>query len=373
MKVVFFVHAVASCWNNGNAHFLRGIGAELQLRGHDVVFCEPEGAWSETNLLRDHGPFALRGFERAFPGLQRVKYIESAPDLDRLTDNADLVIVHEWNAPALVNALGVKRRRGASFVLFFHDTHHRALSDPDAMARYALEHFDGVLAFGAVLTELYRRRGWANRVWTWHEAADTSLFFPRPLTSNDADVVWVGNWGDEERTAELEEFLLRPVARLGLSADIFGVRYPERARAMLTRRGFQHGGWLANHIVPEVFARHRVTVHVPRRPYVAMLRGIPTIRVFEALACGIPLVSAPWDDVENLFPKDCFLMASNGEEMRAQLQSVIADQALADTLREGGVRVIQERHTCRHRVQELLDFYRSVRAPGLGARQTEAA
>ena len=53
--------------------------------------------------------------------------------------------------------------------------------------------------------------------------------------------------------------------------------------------------------MPEVFARFRVTVHVPRRPYVEALPGIPTIRVFEALACGIPLVCAPWDDAEGLF------------------------------------------------------------------------
>ena len=41
MKVVYFVHAIASCWNNGNAHFLRGVGVALQELGHEVVFCEP--------------------------------------------------------------------------------------------------------------------------------------------------------------------------------------------------------------------------------------------------------------------------------------------------------------------------------------------
>ena len=125
--------------------------------------------------------------------------------------------------------------------------------------------------------------------------------------------------------------------------------------------------------VPEVFARHRVTAHVPRRPYAAMLRGIPTIRVFEALACGIPLVSAPWDDVEELFPKDCFLMARDCDEMRSCLQSVLWDHGLASELREKGLRAIRERHTCAHRVRELIAFYRSVRSPDTSARDTEAA
>ena len=76
-----------------------------------------------------------------------------------------------------------------------------------------------------------------------------------------------------------------------------GVRYPADARASACGcAGISYGGWIANADVPQAFARHRVTVHVPRRPYVAALPGIPTIRMFEALACGIPLVSAPWDD-----------------------------------------------------------------------------
>ncbi len=51
-------------------------------------------------------------------------------------------------------------------------------------------------------------------------------------------------------------------------------------------------------------------MHIPRRPYVESLPGIPTIRVFEALACGIPLISAPWSDSEALFrPEQDFWLA----------------------------------------------------------------
>ena len=67
-------------------------------------------------------------------------------------------------------------------------------------------------------------------------------------------------------------------------------------------RGPNTRGWLPNYRVPEVFAAYRMTVHVPRRPYVENLPGIPTIRVFEALACGIPLICAPWEDTREAFP-----------------------------------------------------------------------
>jgi spore maturation protein CgeB len=122
-----------------------------------------------------------------------------------------------------------------------------------------------------------------------------------------------------------------------------------------------------------VFAHHKLTVHVPRRPYAETLRGIPTIRVFEALACGIPLISAPWTDCESLFPPGCFLMASDGSEMSSHMRAVLSDDALAKSLRDTGLKIIRERHSCRHRVSELLEIYGSVRGDVSLAQDPEAA
>ena len=52
MKVAYFTHSLASCWNHGNAHFLRGVLRELIARGHEVAAYEPQGAWSLANLTR---------------------------------------------------------------------------------------------------------------------------------------------------------------------------------------------------------------------------------------------------------------------------------------------------------------------------------
>ena len=62
MKFVYFTHSLASCWNHGNAHFLRGILSELLASGHQVSAYEPAGAWSLQNLLRDHGESGLRAW-----------------------------------------------------------------------------------------------------------------------------------------------------------------------------------------------------------------------------------------------------------------------------------------------------------------------
>jgi spore maturation protein CgeB len=96
---------------------------------------------------------------------------------------------------------------------------------------------------------------------------------------------------------------------------------------------------------------------VPRRPYVEALPGIPTIRPFEALACGIPLVSAPWRDDDRLFTagKD-YLVARDGAEMKRQLRAVLEDQGLAKSLADHGRETVLARHTCAHRVDELFSI-----------------
>jgi spore maturation protein CgeB len=351
--VVLFCHSLVSDWNHGNAHFLRGIVTELASRGHDVRVFEPLDGWSRANLVVDHGASAIDEFHRAFPALRSTVYDPRELDVACMTEGADLVVVHEWNEPALVAAVGEHRRAGG-YRLLFHDTHHRAATVPEEMARFDLRHYDGVLAFGEVIRELYLKRGWTDRAWTWHEAADTTVFHPR-RAARRGDLVWIGNWGDGERTAELRRFLIEPVARLGLRARVHGVRYPIRAKKALRDAGIDYGGWMANHLVPVAFAEHAVTVHVPRRPYVQALPGIPTIRPFEALACGIPLVCAPWDDAERLFtPGQDFLVARDGAEMERHLRDVLHDPALAASLRRRGLDVIRRRHTCAHRVDELL-------------------
>ena len=67
MRVVLFCHSLASCWNHGNAHFLRGIARELLARGHDVRAFEPADGRRRLNLLRDHGDAALYAWRAAYP------------------------------------------------------------------------------------------------------------------------------------------------------------------------------------------------------------------------------------------------------------------------------------------------------------------
>ena len=360
MRIVMFYHTLVSDWNHGNAHFLRGVVSELLARGHDVEVFEPAEAWSVRNLLAAHGEEPIQKFHKAYPHLRSTCYNLEDLDLSEALDDAEMVIVHEWNAPELVRRVGEHRSRVGCYQLFFHDTHHRMITAPESMERYDLANYDGVLAYGKGLEEIYKASGRVQQAWTWHEAADTRLFAPLPGITPEKDLVWIGNWGDGERTAELEEFLIQPVKALALTARVYGVRYPQEAVAALASANIEYAGWLPNFEVPRVFANFKLTLHIPRAPYVRALPGIPTIRVFEALACGIPLICSPWEDAEGLFrPGQDFLVARNSKEMGRHLRALLNDAGFRDELAANGLNTIRSRHTCAHRVDELL----AIQAP----------
>ncbi|HVS77707.1 MAG TPA: glycosyltransferase [Steroidobacteraceae bacterium] len=361
LRFVFFTQSLISDWNHGNAHFLRGVAGELIALGHEVRVLEPLCGWSLSNLRRERGNAPVDAFNAAFPRLRSTFYDPDTLDLSRALEGADVVIVHEWNPPELIARLGRQRALTGGFKLLFHDTHHRIVSAPEEMRALDLTDYDGVLALGETLRSRYERLEHMPRAWTWHEAADTRVFRPMPGLDKPLDLVWVGNWGDGERNRELMEYLIDPVRDLGLRARIYGVRYPAEAIRALGEADMEYGGWVANFKVPALFACSRATVHVPRRFYRGQLPGIPTIRVFEALACRIPLVCAPWEDSEALFtPGRDYLVAHDGAEMRRHLRHLVGDPSFAEEIAEHGYRTLLRRHTCGHRVQELLGICRQL-------------
>jgi spore maturation protein CgeB len=358
-----FAHSWISDWNHGNAHFLRGLARELVRLGHEVRCYEQVGSWSVSNLMQE-GEEASRSIDRfhsTYPELD-VRFYERDANLpaflNRELEGADVVMVHEWNDPELVNEI-LERKKRLGFKALFHDTHHRAYTNAGEILRFHLHLFDGVLAFGDAIRKIYADGFGIRRVWTFHEAADISVFHPI-VCEKENDVVWIGNWGDEERTQELMEFLVTPASELKTQHKRFlvhGVRYPHDAQDILRGSAIEYRGYLPNLSAPEVYARSHVALHVPRRQYANGLSGVPTIRVFEALACGIPLICSPWSDTENLFrPNRDYLLARNGPEMTAMLGELLRDENARQQIATSGLETIQQHHTCRHRAAQLLEI-----------------
>ena len=360
-RIAYLAHTIRSDWNNGNAHFLRGLLRALGQLGHDVTAFEPAEDWSVANLRQEElGEHSLAQFTAVYPDLRIHTYDGSDPASRafwrRALDGQDIVILHEWNPPALAHTL-LELRDRLGYKLLFHDTHHRASSSPEAIGSFGTGRFDGVLAFGEALSRLYRENFGLQRVWTLHEAADTTVFKPLPGREKQQDIVWIGNWGDNERSAEITEFLLAPAAQArDLRFTIYGVRYPQQGLAALKNAGVRYGGYLPNLDAPETYAASRLTVHVPRGQYTTAMTGIPTIRVFEALACCIPLLSAPWLDTEGLFRPGDFRTVSNTAEMTAAIHSLLSDPHAAAEQAERGRQTVLTRHTCVHRAQQLTSI-----------------
>lgn len=361
LRIAYLLHSLRSDWNNGNAHFLRGLLREVTRLGHEVIVLEEPGSWSEANLLgEERGLAAMEAFERTFPELRVVERPGGGlAELELALETMDVVIVHEWNEPEVIaGVLAVRDRVG--FKAIFHDTHHRASSTPEQIERMQVARFDGVIAFGESLQTIYRKRFGGERVWVLHEAADTSVFFPR-VAEAQQDVVWIGNWGDDERAAEIREYLLGPASRMREQRfGVWGVRYPEEAIVALREAGVTYHGYLPNLSAPAVYAASRLTVHIPRQQYAAAMGGIPTIRVFEALASGSPLVSAPWEDTEELFRPGDLKFVTNEDQMESAMRELLNDEAAAAAQAARGLETVLARHTCRHRAGELTAICEEV-------------
>jgi spore maturation protein CgeB len=371
MRLVLFYHSLVSDWNHASAHALRGIATELLTQGHSVRILEPVDGWSLHNLLEQGGDGVVKAFHATYPGLRSTFYDPATVNLDDALADADIVIAHEWNDPAFLQRLGEHRARSNGYKLLFHDAPHRTLTQPLQLRALALSRYDGVLASSDSLRRMYSEHGWAANVWTWRDAVDTRVFRPPSADVAPAlDLIWIGNWGNGERASELDEFLVEPIRSLGLRARFYGARYPKEALRTLRASGIDYGGWIPDFAIPTALATGRFTVNVPRRMRSDGLPHTPAIRVLAALACGVPVVTAPWEECEEFFTPDVdLLIARDGRQVERHLVDLQEDPEFARFIAANGYQAVVSRHTCGHRVQELLEICGEL---GAGAVRTEA-
>jgi spore maturation protein CgeB len=376
MRIALFCHTIRSDWNHGHSHFLRGLVRALRLLGHSVTVYEEARGWSVTHLVREHGLAPLREFRRRFPFIDvRLYEPEDPPALERrLADElagVDAVLLDEWPAvehPALTDLL-IRLRPACGYALLLRDAHSRVLTEPVPLRR-RLDRFGAVLVYGPSMADEYRRRLGLPGVRVLHEAADVALFRPRaqePATGDVDDAVFIGNWGEGERADDLDRFLLGPARRFGgrRRFAVHGVRYPpEVLRALAGAGGVDYRGWLPNYLVPHAFAHARVGLHLIRRQYAEWLHGIPTIRVFEALACGLPLVNTRWRDTDHLFREGRdYLLVDTPAQMEEVLAWLWHDASARARLGRNGMLRVLGAHTCVHRAEQLLEIVQDLRSP----------
>ncbi len=356
MRFVMFVHSLVSDWDNDDADFQRGVVSELQARGHEVSVFEPSNGWSRTNLLRAH-PTAFEAWYRAFPTLSSTTYETATIDLDAILQDADVVLVHDWNDHGLIRRLGAHRAAGAGFRLLFHDTCHRPASEIETGSGADLRGYDGVLACTDLIRDLYVRRGFPERAWTWHKAADVRVFKPMSGLPRTEDAVWTSDGSDDQIT-EIRDYVAEPTRIMKLRVAAYGGPLAESAVTTLTAAGVRQVGWVPSFELAEHLVRTACVIDTPSRTRVTALPGLPSTRLLEAMACGTPVISAPWADTDGLVSAgEDHLVARSGEQMRAHLRAVLHDAALARELGARGRAKILAQHTCAHRVSALLSIH----------------
>ena len=286
------------------------------------------------NLLRDHGEAGLAAFAAAYPGAAS-RHLRTSADRDGAAGGG-----RRPRHRARMERPGPRRRarrargdRGARFTLLFHDTHHRAVSDPEAIRAFDLDGYDGVLAFGETLAAVYRALGLGRpRL----RLARGRRHAPVPsaaggLRGARAGLVWIGNWGDDERSAELETLPVPPRRRRSACRSTStACAIPRRPCATLRalRRALSRLAAERRRAGPvRAPPRHRARA-------AALLRRAPARHPDDPGVRGAGLRHPPGLRAlgrrENLFaPGEDFLVAARRAEMERHLRALAADAGAA--------------------------------------------
>lgn len=356
MHIAFFGHSILADWDNGRAHFVRGLMRELGRLGHEAVFYEAKDNLASRTQVSQIGQASLMDTLRVFPFL-RVRLYRPSPDpqpfLRQALAEADAAVVMQGSEPALVRAL--PQAADAGQACFFYDATFRLLREDPLYRSLGLERYDAVLAASGGLAAAFRERLRLGRVEVLHDGADTELFYPRPCRQ-DIDVLLIANGGaDLERPLKeffLEQSLLIPHLRFCL----YGVRHGEQARQQF-RSAFRvdYRGWVPNAQTPPLYARSRLAMHLCREPGHGRVDGPPLTRPLEAFATRTCLVAGPWRDDDGLFtPGEHYLQAEMAQEMTRLIRYLLENRPARERIAEAGYRHLLTAHTCRHRAEELV-------------------
>ncbi|HEY0825941.1 MAG TPA: glycosyltransferase [Ramlibacter sp.] len=344
MKIVILGLSITSSWGNGHATTFRGLVRELARRGHEVTFLERDVPWYANSRDLPNPPYGTTHLYADFDEL-RERHGEEVRD-------ADLVIVGSY-VPEGVR-VGDWVQEEANGIKAFYD-----IDTPVTLARMArgdheylhprqVAGYDLYLSFtgGPTLQRLEREFG-APRARALYCSFDPELYFPEPQQAQ-WDLGYMGTYSDD-RQPSVKAFLLEAARQQPQGRFIVaGPQYPDTA------------GWPANvthqpHLPPSEHRRfynsQRFTLNVTRRDMIAA-GWSPSVRLFEAAACGTPIISDRWAGIESLLvPHEEILLVDRTEDVLDILRRCGEDERLR--MAERARRRILAEHTAAHRAAEV--------------------
>jgi spore maturation protein CgeB len=346
MKLVIFGLTLSSSWGNGHATLWRGLLRALARRGHDVTFFE-----------RDVPYYAQHRDLAELPGAKLILYKDWHSALSRARQqvaDADAVIITSY-CPDALPAARLLLDGNARALRVFYD-----LDTPVTLAKLRhgepvdylphLENFDLALSFtgGAALEELRVRLG-APRVAALYGHADPEVHCPAPPEPQFVcDLSYLGTYAPDRQpiveTLFIEPARRRPAMRFTLGGSGYPQDFP-----------WQPNIWFVNHVPPPkhraFFSSSRLTLNVTRRDMAAM-GFCPSGRIFEAAACGTPVLSDFWEGLDQFYtPGEEILIATSADAATAALDLQGAELSrIARAARECTL----DEHSSGRRAEELL-------------------
>lgn len=355
MKLVIFGLTISSSWGNGHATLWRGLCRALAERGHTLVFFERDvpyyAAHRDLQEWRDGELCLFSDWDQVAPAARK-----------HLAD-ADAAMVTSY-CPDGVAATELVLESGARMKVFYDLDTPVTLESLEAgrsveyLSPRGLGGFDLVLSYtgGRALDELRSRLG-ARRVATLYGSVDPEVHRRvAPVDHFRADLSYLGTYA-EDRQAALEALLIEPARRLPQRRFVIaGAQYPA---------AFPWGDntFFVRHLEPAqhpaFFSSSRLTLNVTRGAMKAM-GYCPSGRLFEAAACGAPLLSDYWEGLELFFePGAEIIVARDSDEATAAIDLPYA--ALQEIARRARERVLDQ-HTARHRARDLENLLHSTEA-----------
>jgi spore maturation protein CgeB len=340
--------SITSSWGNGHATTYRALIAELCRRGHEVLFLERDLPFYRDNRDLPHPPFA------------RTELYDSLEELtDRFSDvvrEADVVIVGSY-VPEGSKVIDFVLQTARGKVAFYDIDTPVTLAKlghgdgADYIDAAQVPRFDLYLSFSAgPILEVLEKHFGAKRARPLFCSVDPSVYYPDP-SPNTWDLGYLGTYS-EDRQAALDCLLIEPSRRLpSMRFCVAGPQYPDNV------------AWPPNvsrieHLSPSrhraFYNSQRFTLNITRKD-MARVGHSPSVRLFEAAACGTPIISDRWSGIERLFvPGDEILLAGDASQVCSYLTG-ISEAWRVEVGRRARLRVLAE-HTAAHRAESLENY-----------------
>jgi spore maturation protein CgeB len=344
LRVVIFGLSITSSWGNGHATTYRSLVRELSARGHDVLFLERDAPWYADNRDLPNPPY---GSTMLYSSVEEVK-----DRFARLVRQADVTIVGSYVPDGVAIGEWVMSHAGGITAFYDIDTPVTMAKlergEEDYLSCQLISQYDLYLSFtgGPLLRRVEKRFG-SPRARLLHCSVDPIAYYPEEHPPK-WDLGYIGTYG-EDRQPTLEALMCEPARQWHNGRFVVaGPQYPVSIQ------------WPANvarieHLPPSqhryFYNSQRFTLNITRADMVRAGYS-PSVRLFEAAACGVPIISDEWRGLSSLFrPGKEILTARSPEQVRRLLQETPESQRLKIG-KAARARVLAA-HTSAHRAEEL--------------------